>query len=247
MIPVLFLTVDKPKVRLQKFLSEAGVCSRRASEQMILKGKVFVNGARVTELGTKVAPEIDQVVVDGQAVKTRRKIYLALFKPRNVVCTCKDPQGRLTVMDFIPPEMNHVYPVGRLDYDSEGLILLTSDGEFCNRVTHPSNGIDKVYYVEVKGAVSRETTSQMLKGVHDQGDFLRASAVKVLKSNNTRTCMAITLREGKNREIRRILDSLKLIVLVLRREQVGPVKLDKMILGKWRLLTKTEIQLLLGI
>jgi len=150
-------------------------------------------------------------------------------------------------MDFIPPEMSHVYPVGRLDYDSEGLILLTSDGEFCNRITHPSKGIDKIYYVEVKGAVSKETISQMLKGVHHQGDFLKASAVDVLRTNNTRTCMAITLREGKNREIRRILDCLQLIVLVLRREQVGPVKLDKMALGKWRLLTKTEIQLLLGI
>jgi 23S rRNA pseudouridine2605 synthase len=247
MVPVLFFIVDNPKIRLQKYLSETGVCSRRAGEQMILEGKIFVNGVRVTELGTKVTPDVDRVLVEGQAVKARRKTYLALYKPRNVVCTRSDPQGRPTVMDFIPPEMSHVYPVGRLDYDSEGLILLTSDGEFCNRITHPSKGIDKIYYVEVKGAVSKETISQMLKGVHHQGDFLKASAVDVLRTNNTRTCMAITLREGKNREIRRILDCLQLIVLVLRREQVGPVKLDKMALGKWRLLTKTEIQLLLGI
>lgn len=238
--------VDNPKIRLQKFLSEAGVCSRRASEQMILEGRVLVNGAVVTELGTKVSEVADRVMVDGRPVHVRRKLYLALYKPRNVVCTRSDPQGRPTVMDFLPPEMRHVYPVGRLDYDSEGLILLTSDGELCNRVTHPSTGVDKIYYVEVQGAISKDTLSRMLQGVHDQGDYLRASAVKVLRSNHTRSCLAITLREGKNREIRRILDSLEQIVLVLRREQVGPVKLDKLPLGKWRLLTKTEIQFLLN-
>ena len=216
---------EQSLIRLQKFLSEAGICSRRAAEQLIVEGRVAVNGRRTTTLGTKVSPVEDRVTV---------------------VCTRKDPQGRPTVLDFLPPEMQHVYPVGRLDYDSEGLILLTSDGELCNHITHPSSGVDKVYYVEVQGAIKKETISKMLKGIYHEGDFLRASAVKILRTNNTRTCLTITLREGKNREIRRILDSLDQIVLVLRRVQVGSVKLDKLALGKWRLLTKTEIQFLLN-
>lgn len=237
---------EQSLIRLQKFLSEAGVCSRRAAEQLIIEGRVAVNGRRITTLGTKVSPLEDHVTVDSAEVKARRKLYIALYKPRDVVCTRKDPQGRPTVLDFLPPEMQHVYPVGRLDYDSEGLILLTSDGELCNHITHPSSGVDKIYYVEVQGAIKKETISKMLKGIYHEGDFLRASAVKILRSNNTRTCLTITLREGKNREIRRILDSLDQIVLVLRRVQVGPVKLDKLALGKWRLLTKTEIQFLLN-
>jgi 23S rRNA pseudouridine2605 synthase len=134
MVPVLFLIVDNPKIRLQKYLSETGVCSRRASEQLILEGKVFVNGTRVTELGTKVTPDVDRVLVEGHVVKARRKIYLALYKPRNVVCTRSDPQGRPTVMDFIPPEMSHVYllPWIRLRRN-----ILRPRWEFCNRITHP--------------------------------------------------------------------------------------------------------------
>ena len=237
---------EQSLIRLQKFLSEAGVCSRRAAEQLIIEGRVAVNGRRITTLGTKVSPLEDRVTVDSAEVKARRKLYIALYKPRDVVCTRKDPQGRPTVLDFLPPEMQHVYPVGRLDYDSEGLILLTSDGELCNHITHPSSGVDKIYYVEVQGTIKKETISKMLKGIYHEGDFLRASAVKILRSNNTRTCLTSTLREGKNREIRRILDTLDQIVLVLRRVQVGPVKLDKLALGKWRLLTKTEIQFLLN-
>lgn len=220
--------------------------SRRAGEQLILDGRVSVNGQRVTTLGTKICPGSDHVTVDGVPVKVRRKLYIALHKPRNVVCTKKDPQGRPTVIDLLPPEMQHVYPVGRLDYDSEGLILLTSDGELCNRVTHPSSGVDKVYYVEVQGLISDDTISRMLRGIYYEGDYLRASAVDVLSSNNTRSCLTITLREGKNREIRRILDALGQIVLILRRVQEGAVKLNKLPLGRWRLLTKTEIQSLLG-
>ena len=198
--------MDDLKIRLQKFLSESGVCSRREGEQLILQGRVSVNGKRVTELGTKVCPVADRVVVDGVQAKVRRKIYIAMHKPRDVVCTCKDPQGRPTVLDLLPPELRHVYPIGRLDYDSEGLILLTSDGELCNRVTHPAAGVDKVYYVEIQGAITRETISRILNGVQHEGEFLRATAVKVLRSNNTRSCLEITLHEGKNREIRRILD-----------------------------------------
>ncbi len=241
-LPFFNILVDNPRIRLQKFLSEAGVCSRRAGERMILDGRVAVNGKCVLELGTKIDPEADTVSVDGTPLKTRRKLYVALHKPKDVVCTRKDPQGRATVLDFLPPEMHHVYPVGRLDYDSEGLLLLTSDGEFCNKITHPSLGIDKVYYVETKGAIQEEVIKRMLCGVHSDGDFLRASKVQVLSANNTRSRLKITLREGKNREVRRILDALDQIVLVLRRVQVGMVQIGNLPLGRWRLLTKTEVQ-----
>ena len=232
-------------IRLQKLISEAGICSRREAEELIQKGRVYLNGVKCTTLGTKVIPEQDRVTVDGILIKPRRKLYLALHKPANVSCTCKDPQERTTVLDLPPAEMHHVYPVGRLDYDSEGLLLLTSDGEFCQKITHPSRGVNKIYYVEIQGPIQKDIISKMLHGVKHEGDFLRASGVKILRSNNTRSCLEITLKEGKTREIRRMLDTLGQVVLTLRRIQIGPIKLDKLPLGKWRILTKTEIKLLL--
>jgi len=222
------------------------VCSRRASESLILGGHVAVNGKSVTLLGTKINPNIDYVEVDGQLVHPQRKLYIALHKPRYVVSSCKDPQGRSTVLDLLPPELQRVYPVGRLDYDSEGLLLLTSDGEFCNKITHPSSQISKIYYVEVQGAISEAVIGKMLQGVKHEGDLLKAVEVEVFKINNTRTSLAITLHEGKTREIRRMLDTLGQIVLTLRRIQVGPVKLNKLALGKWRALTQSEINSLLN-
>src|SRR5688572_10398442 len=160
-------------VRLQKYLAEAGVASRRASEQFIMEGRVTVNGQVARELGTKVNPAHDRVQVDGKPVKARRKIYIALNKPRGVVSTRKDTNDRQTLHDLLPAEWQHLYSVGRLDRDSEGLIFLTNDGDFSLRLTHPRYGVTKKYHVVVEGKVQPPVAAQMTCGVREKGELLK--------------------------------------------------------------------------
>ncbi|MBI3192274.1 MAG: rRNA pseudouridine synthase, partial [Pedosphaera parvula] len=155
-------------VRLQKFLADAGVASRRASEQIILAGRVAVNGRPVCELGAKVDPARDEVAVDGAAIRVRRKLYVAVHKPRGYVCTCSDPQKRRRVGDLLPKEWGNLYPVGRLDFDSEGLLFVTNDGEFCLHLTHPRYSVTKRYRAIVEGRVEPAMLQRMEKGIwHD--------------------------------------------------------------------------------
>jgi 23S rRNA pseudouridine2605 synthase len=233
-------------VRLQKFLAEAGVASRRAGERMILQGRIAVNGQPVRELGCKVDPARDEVAVDGEPVRVRRKIHVAINKPPGCVCTRSDPEGRRTITQLLPPEWQHLFPVGRLDYESEGLIFLTNDGEFCLRLTHPRYGVRKVYQATVEGRVNPALLAQAGRGVTEGGERLKTEGARLLSCNNTRSVVEVVLAEGKNREIRRLLGALGWTVERLVRVQIGRIKLGNLPPGRWRTLTEPEIESLLG-
>ena len=233
-------------VRLQKYLAESGVASRRASERIILAGRVSVNGKPALELGTRIHPGKDSVAVDGAIVSARRKIYVALHKPPGVLCTRKDPERRRTLADLLPREWEHLAHVGRLDRDSEGLIFLTNDGQFALHLTHPRYGIRKVYHATVEGRAPRDTVERLLGGVRDCGDLLKAERARILSSNNSHSVLELELGEGRNREVRRMLGALGLNVARLQRIQIGRIKLGELPPGKWRTLTEPEIKSLLG-
>ena len=233
-------------IRLQKFLAEAGVASRRAGERMILDGRVSVNGGVVRTLGTKVDPACNSVAVDGSPVRTRRKLYVAVNKPAGVLCTRSDPEGRRTVAEFLPAEWVHLFPVGRLDYASEGLVFLTNDGDFCLRLTHPRFGIRKVYQAEVTGRAEPGLPGRLVAGVVEGGEKLKAERARIVSSNNTRSVIELTLAEGKNREVRRLLGALGLEVARLVRTHIGRISLGDLRPGRWRTLTETEIESLLA-
>lgn len=232
-------------VRLQKFLADAGIASRRASEQIILEGRVTVNGKTVTELGSKIDPDSDRITLDGQPVKVKRKIYLAVNKPPKFICSKADPEKRNSVHDLLPREWAHLQSVGRLDYLSEGLIFYTNDGEFALRLTHPRYGIRKKYLVTVKGEVTPDHIRTFLKGVYDQDEVLRAEQGRILKNSHSYSLVELVLKEGKNREVRRMFESQSLEVERLQRVQIGPIKLGQLPKGKWRTLTAPEIKSLM--
>ena len=235
-----------PMVRLQKFLADAGLASRRASEQIIVAGRVEVNGQTVQVLGTKIDPARDRVTVDGAAVRLRRKLYVALNKPRGYLCSRRDPAKRRTIGDLLPKEWNNLYPVGRLDYDSEGLILLTNDGDFCLQLTHPRYGIRKKYLATVEGRVEPKILSQFTRGLVHEGERLKAEKARLLSANNSHSVVELELAEGKYREVRRLFELRGLAVSHLRRTQIGRVKLGELPVGKWRTLTEPEIKTLLS-
>jgi 23S rRNA pseudouridine2605 synthase len=228
-------------VRLQKFLAEAGVASRRAAEQIILTGRVSVNGEIVRLLGTKVDPAHDQVSVDGKVVRARRKLYIALHKPVGCVCSRNDELGRQTVYEFLPKEWENTQTVGRLDFNSEGLIFLTNDGEFALRLTHPRYGVHKKYLATFEGTLEQQMLDKMVRGVFHGGERLRAESARQISRN----VVELELTEGKNREVRRLFESQGLTVERLQRTQIGKIKLGELKPGRWRALTETEIKTLL--
>ena len=231
-------------VRLQKFLAQAGIASRRASEAIILAGRVEVNGRPVTRLGTQVDPAKDVVTVSGKPIQPLSHRYVAVHKPKGVLCTRKDERGRPLLGDLLPPDWD-LKPVGRLDRDSEGLIFATNDGEFALRMTHPRYNVPKVYTVEVKGKVPQMALTQFTEGVEDAGELLRARKATLVSSTRARSIVRIELTEGKNREVRRLFATQKIKVIRLTRVQIGKIKLGELPPGKWRTLTETEIQTLL--
>lgn len=233
-------------VRLQKYLAEAGVASRRASEQIILTARVSVNGKVVTELGTKVDPARDQIMVDGKLVRSRKKVYLALHKPVGCVCSRQDERGRPTIYELIPGEWSNAQSVGRLDYDTEGLLLLTNDGELSLRLTHPRYGVKKLYQVTVEGRVELDQLEAFTHGIPDDGQVLRAQRARIVESTKSRSVIELELAEGKNREVRRMCAAVGLMVERLVRTQVGKIKLGELRKGRWRTLTETEIKTLLS-
>jgi 23S rRNA pseudouridine2605 synthase len=232
-------------VRLQKFLAEAGVASRRASEEIIKNGRVTVNGTAISELGARVDPARDRVTVDGRAVKPKRKLYIALHKPAGFVCT-RGGQARDKIGDLLPKEWTELFSVGRLDCQSEGLIFLTNDGDFCLKLTHPRYRIVRKYVARVQGRVTPEMLNQFTTGIWDHGEKLQAERARLVSANNTTSVVELELTEGKNREVRRLLASQDLAVLRLQRVQIGPIKLGELPQGRWRTLTETEIKSLLG-
>ncbi|HKI31055.1 MAG TPA: pseudouridine synthase [Gemmataceae bacterium] len=230
--------------RLNKLLAHAGVGSRRHVEELIAAGRVTVDGEKVRELGTKVDPQAQRVSVDGQPVKLERPVYWVVNKPRGYLCTNDDPAGRPRAIDLVPHVEQRVYTVGRLDEDSEGLLLLTNDGDLAHRLMHPRFGVEKTYLVQVAGHPSRDDVQQLLKGVWLSDGHVRARRVKVMKSQGDSTWMQVVLSEGKNREVRRMLARLNHKVLRLRRVAIGPVQLDKLAKGKARKLSLDEINAL---
>jgi len=233
-------------IRLQKFLAEAGVASRRAGERLMLEGRVLVNGKPARALGLRVDPAADEVMVDGQVLRPRRKVYVAAHKPAGCVCTRDDPEKRPTILDLLPRDWQHLFPVGRLDYASEGLIFLTNDGEFCLRLTHPRFGVRKTYEATVRGRAEPAVVEQALRGVIERGQRLKAERARIVSANNTRSVIELVLGEGKNREVRRLLGALGLEVERLVRTRIGPIPLGELPPGRWRTLTETEIKSLLA-
>ena len=232
-------------VRLQKFLAEAGVGSRRACEEFIQQGRVAVNGAIVTELGMKVDPDVDRVSADGKPVAAERKVYIAINKPVGFVCSSSDTHGLKRVLDLLPAKLPRLYTVGRLDLDSEGLLLLTNDGSFSLRLTHPRYKRPKKYRVLVAGSWRAGTTERLLKGIINDGECLRAESVTMLDTDGRTTELELILREGKNRQIRRMMVSVGHPVQRLVRVAIGELALQDLKPGQWRHLTDEEIQQLL--
>ena len=233
-------------VRLQKFLAEAGVASRRASELFIVEGRVTVNGETVRELGTKIDPARDKIAIDGKSLKPKRKLYVALNKPPGYICTRRDPESRKIISELLPTEWSNLVPVGRLDFASEGLLFLTNDGDFCLKLTHPRYGVRKKYRVTIDGRVDQELTEKLVKGLVHEGEKLKAERARILVTNNSSSLLEIELAEGKNRELRRMFEVLGRGVIKLQRTQIGPIKLGELRVGRWRTLTETEIKSLLS-
>ena len=232
--------------RLQKFLAEAGVASRRAAEQIILAGRVAVNGQTVAALGSKVDPLHDHVTLDGQPVRAKRKIYLALNKPRGLVCSRKDELGRSTIYELLPKEWGHLHSVGRLDFNSDGLLFLTNDGAFSLRLTHPRYGVHKKYLATVEGRVEPEMLRRFIQGVWYEGERFKAEKARLISSSSSQTVVELDLAEGKYREVRRLFESQGKSVKRLQRVQIGRIKLGELKPGKWRTLTEPEIKSLLS-
>jgi 23S rRNA pseudouridine2605 synthase len=207
-------------VRLQKYLAEAGVASRRAGEQMILAGRVAVNGETVGVLGTRVDPVHDAVAVDGKPVRAKRKLYVALNKPMKLVCSRKDEFERATIYELLPNEWGHLHSVGRLDYNSEGLIFLTNDGEFSLRLTHPRYGVHKKYVATVEGRVTGEMLSEFTKGVFYQGDKLKAEKTRLISASKAQSVVELEMAQGKYHEVRRLFESQRVTVMRLQRVQI---------------------------
>ncbi|MGA2243714.1 MAG: pseudouridine synthase [Verrucomicrobiota bacterium] len=233
-------------VRLQKFLADAGVVSRRGGEQYILDGRVSVNGQTVRLLGSRVDPDHDRVAVDGQAVRAKKLVYVAVNKPAGCVCSRHDELDRPTIYELIPREWETVQTVGRLDYNSEGLIFLTNDGQFALRLTHPRYGVRKKYLATVEGEVTAGMLQLFKRGIYHEGERLHALAAKIISGTRDKSVVELELGEGRNREVRRLFESQALTVKKLQRIQIGRIRLGELKPGKWRTLNAVEIKTLIS-
>ncbi len=231
--------------RLQKILSAAGVASRRAAERLIAEGRVSVNGQTVTELGTKADPARDDIRVDGRRVgKAAAPLYFLLNKPRGYVTTRSDPEGRPTVLALLPGVRGYVYPVGRLDYDSEGLLILTNDGDLAARLTHPSHEVAREYHARVLGVPDAHGLRRLAAGIL-LDDRRTAPAevrlIKVLPGRAEHALVGVTLHEGRTRQVRRMFEAIGHPVVDLRRVRIGPIVDERLKLGEYRALTSREV------
>jgi pseudouridine synthase len=235
-----------PEVRLQKILSAAGIASRRASERLIVEGHVTVNGTVVRELGVRADPDGDDIRVDGRRIRAAPpSIYLLLNKPAGYVSTRSDPQGRPTVLDLVGNPRQYMYPVGRLDFDSEGLLLLTNDGELAARLTHPRHAVEREYEVRVRGVPDVRAMERLSKGVTVEGRRTLPATVKFVRSTESRgrsdALLAIVIREGRKRQVRQMCDAIGHPVIRLRRVRIGPLSDSSLKPGHFRRLTPAEI------
>lgn len=231
--------------RLQKILSGAGVASRRAAERLMAEGRVSVNGTVVRELGTKADPEADDIRVDGRAIRrATRRLYFLLNKPRGYVTTRSDPEGRRTVLDLLAGVREYVFPVGRLDYDSEGLLLLTNDGDLAARLTHPSHEVPREYHARVLGVPDEQDLRRLGRGVTLDGRRTSPAEVRrlrVIEGRTEQALVSITIHEGRTRQVRRMLEAIGHPVTDLRRVRIGPIADSHLKVGAFRPLTGREV------
>lgn len=228
--------------RLQKYMADCGVASRRKCEEIIIDKRVKVNNTLITELGYKINREIDVVYVDGKKISPQEtKKYIALNKPVGYVSTVKDEKNRQTILDIVKVK-ERIYPIGRLDYNTSGLILLTNDGEVYNNIIHPRKSIDKIYEAIIEGTISDTDKIKFEKGI-DIGNYITAPAkIQILKKYDTNTKVRITIHEGKNRQIRRMCEAIGHPVIELKRISIGEIKLGNLPPGKWRELEDIEVE-----
>jgi len=229
-------------VRLQKYLASCGIGSRRACEQFIADSRVSVNGVVVSQQGVSITPGTDVVEMDGQQVFPQQKLYFMLNKPGEVLCTCQDTHGRRTFLDFFPGITERLYPVGRLDQDSEGLLIVTNDGELALRLTHPRHEVAKVYHVRLNYPLTDVARRRMLSGIESEGERLHAEEISPVSARPSE--YLITLREGRKRQVRRMVREVKLRVMTLQRVSVGSLTLGSLPVGKVRALSRAEIETL---
>ncbi|MBX3424581.1 MAG: rRNA pseudouridine synthase [Pirellulales bacterium] len=227
--------------RLQKVLAAAGIASRRECEILITEGRVEVDGQVVSELGVRVDPAKQEIRLDGEPLRRTRKVYYAINKPRGVVSTLRDPAGRTRVIDLLPLDAGRVFNVGRLDMESEGLILATNDGELANKLTHPRHGVEKIYHVQVAGIVEKDVLEQLRQGAYLAEGYVRPVDVRTKAHVKKSTVLEMVLDEGRNREIRRLLAKVGHKVQKLVRIAVGPVRLGEMPVGSVRALSREEL------
>lgn len=236
------------EVRLQKFIADAGIASRRTAEKMIARGDVKVNGEVVTEMGIKIDPMVDEVMYKS---KVLRKVaafeYYLLHKPVRVVSTAADEKGRTNVVEMIKDSHHRLYPVGRLDFMSSGLIILTNDGDLTYRLTHPSHEVEKEYRVKLAPPISLEDVKKLRAGVSLDGEMTQPCKIKLLKDNKNTQTYAIILKEGKNRQIRRMVETVGSKVVQLERVAIGKIKIGSLKYGQYRPLTKDEVVYLKGL
>lgn len=231
--------------RLQKFMASCGVASRRKCEEIIAKGRVKVNGETIKEAGRKINPDKDRVVVDGKLLRPAdRKVYIMLNKPVGYVSTAKDQFGRPTVLDLVKGVRQRIYPVGRLDYDSEGLILLTNDGDFTYGVTHPHHSVDKTYIVSVLGRPTPEELDKLKKGVTIDGYRTSPAKIFIRGTKENKTVFRVVIHEGRNRQVRKMFEAIGYTVVALKRIAIGKLELGDLSPGEWRFLEDEEIEAL---
>ncbi len=230
------------KERLQKVLASAGIASRREAEQIIASGRVGVNGVIVTEMGFKADPATDVITVDGKRISSETtRIYVMLYKPAGYVTTMKDPQGRPIVTDLLKGLKGRIFPVGRLDYNTEGLLLLTNDGSWANALAHPRHEVEKEYQVRVRGKVSQAQIRELAEGVVLDDGRTAPATVKIIRESDNNTWISIAIHEGRYRQVRRMCEAVDLQVVRLKRSRYGFLDLEKLKPGEYRILTETEI------
>ena len=228
--------------RLQKVIAQSGLTSRRKAEELILDGRVKVNNKVITKLGTKVSQK-DEITVDEIPLEKEKLVYYVLYKPRGYITSVKDDKDRETVIDLMESIPERIFPIGRLDYNTSGVLLLTNDGDFAHLLMHPKHEIEKVYIAKIKGIPKKESLNQLVKGVKDKNDLLKAVNYKVISIDKRKQTMVleIVLHEGKNRHIRRMMEQIGHPVTKLKREKYGPITVHQLQPGKYRPLTKQEI------
>lgn len=229
--------------RLQKLIAKAGVASRRHAEEMIASGRVMVNGAVVTELGCKADPQVDRITVDGRELHVRQALcHILLFKPKGYVTTVSDPEGRPTVLELLKDEYTRLFPVGRLDMDTEGLLILTNDGDLAYCLTHPRHEVDKTYLALVDGVPTKTRLRKLARGIELEDGVTSPAKVEALTTDGESTWISITIHEGRNRQVRRMLDAVELPVKYLRRSRLAFLTLDGLGPGEYRSLNPEEVE-----